>query len=54
MHLLVPAAIGTATVRVMDFGLNTSDSAVTIIEPVELAGGQYFMCARYNQGSVKC
>ncbi len=49
-----PAAIGTATVRVMDFGLNTSDSAVTIIEPVELAGGQYFMCARYNQGSVKC
>lgn len=49
-----PSAIGTATVRVTDFGANTSDSAVTIIEPVELAGGQYFMCARYNQGSVKC
>ena len=47
-------AAGTDTVRVTDAGLNTSNAAVTLIEPVQIVSGSYHTCARYNEGSVKC
>ncbi len=49
-----PAAIGAATVRVTDALLGTSNSAVTIIEPVDVQVGLHFACALYNNGDVKC
>lgn len=49
-----PSTVGTNTVRVTDVPLATSDSAVTIIKPVDIQVGQYFACALYNEGSVKC
>ena len=49
-----PSTTGTNTVRVTDTIPNTSDSAVTIIKPVDIKVGQYFACALYNEGSVKC
>ncbi|MCC2679407.1 MAG: hypothetical protein K0R29_1983 [Pseudobdellovibrio sp.] len=49
-----PSAIGSAIVRVTDTVPNTSNSSVTIIRPVDIKVGQYFACALYNEGSVKC
>ncbi len=52
-----PTMIGAATVRVTDMTLptaGTSDAAVTIIKPVDVKVGQYFACALYDEGSVKC
>lgn len=49
-----PSAIGSAIVRVTDTIPNTSNSSVTIIRPVDIKVGQYFACALYNEGSVKC
>ncbi|MEK6628571.1 MAG: hypothetical protein AABY53_08085 [Bdellovibrionota bacterium] len=49
-----PSAVGSATVRVTDSAASTSDSAVTVIKPVDIKVGQYFVCALYNEGSVKC
>jgi alpha-tubulin suppressor-like RCC1 family protein len=48
------SATGSAVVRVKDNINSTSDSAVTIIKPVDIKVGQYFACALYNEGSVKC
>ena len=45
---------GIDSVRVTDAGMNTSDSVVTLIEPVQIVGGSNHFCARYNEGSVKC
>lgn len=49
-----PSLIGAATVRVTDVGLTTSDSSVQIIRPVDVKTGQYFACAKYDEGSLKC
>ncbi len=49
-----PAAVGTGSVRVTDNVMNTSDSTLTHIEPVEIASGSNHSCIRYNEGSVKC
>ncbi|MBY0552998.1 hypothetical protein K2P97_00620 [bacterium] len=49
-----PSTTGSATVRVTDNLGATSDSAVTIIKPVSLTMGHSFVCALYNEGSVKC
>lgn len=49
-----PSLIGAATVRVTDVGLNTSDAAVSIIRPVDVKTGQYYACALYDEGSLKC
>ncbi len=49
-----PGTIESDTVRVTDAGMFTSNSAVTIIEPIEIVGSQYNVCARHNEGSVKC
>lgn len=49
-----PATTGAATVRVTDTVLATSDSAVSIIKPVDVQVGEYFACAVHNEGSVKC
>lgn len=48
------SATGSATVRVTDNIANTSSASVTIIKPVDIKVGQYFACALYNEGSVKC
>lgn len=48
------SALGTDVVRVTDLGMSTSDSTVTLIEPVEITAGTFHFCARYNDGSVKC
>ncbi len=45
---------GSDTVRVTDAGFNTSDAAVTLIEPVQIVSGSAHACVRYNEGSVKC
>lgn len=49
-----PTTIGSGVVRVTDNITNTSDSAVTHVEPVEVASGSNHSCIRYNEGSVKC
>ena len=49
-----PAAASSGTARVTDNVGNTSDSALTHIEPVEISSGSYHTCIRYNEGSVKC
>jgi alpha-tubulin suppressor-like RCC1 family protein len=49
-----PSLIGAATVRVTDFGTATSDAAVSILRPVDIKTGQYFACALYDEGSLKC
>ena len=49
--------IGAATVRVTDSTLpiaGVSDSAITIIKPIDIKAGQYFACALHDEGSVKC
>lgn len=45
---------GTDVVRVTDLGMSTSDSTVTLIEPVEITAGSHHYCVRYHEGSVKC
>ena len=49
-----PSTAGTGTARVTDSISNTSNAAVTHIEPVQIANGSYHSCVRYNDGSVKC
>ena len=49
-----PGVIGSGTVRVTDSVTNTSDAAVTHIEPVEVSSGAYHTCVRYNNNAVKC
>ena len=49
-----PATIGSGSVRVTDILAATSDSTITYIKPVEIASGYSFICALYNEGSVKC
>ncbi len=49
-----PSTTGSATVRVTDNVAATSDSTVTIIRPVEIVSTYTAVCARYNEGSVKC
>ncbi len=46
------ASVGT--VRVTDSLLNTSDAAITHIEPVQISSGSNHSCVRYSEGSVKC
>jgi len=48
------STIGSVTVRVTDTVSSTSNSAVSIIKPIDIKVGQYFACALYNEGSVKC
>ncbi len=52
-----PAAIGVGVVRVTDSAsptATTADAPVTIVKPTDIKAGQYFACALYSDGSVKC
>lgn len=49
-----PSLIGSATVRVTDNVAVSSDASVSVIRPVDVKVGQYFACALYDEGSLKC